>query len=219
MRISELKTSCAVFRSVLGMKIDEDFLEIVGGSADLWKKIESGGRGITASRAARIEERAGVSALWLLENKPRKKAVAVDGSDYSREFFDSFRAEKLSGSNFGLIFNAFGIVPRVMAIGEAAAQNERLAEFVVALRDCIESLRGRFGHESRVEADMVRQMQSLPPAFASAITEDNFKISGAEKMRLVVGAIKDGLPPITIQATKRGKGARVSVLGSSVEDA
>jgi len=202
MRISEQKTTAAKFRAILEMKIDEDFLALVGCSPDLWKKTENGNRNLTPARAALIESMTGCSQSWLLENNVKKPAIDHAGQPFTKQSFDQFRAAMMRGkiAPLGVAVNPFGAVVELAGIADAAAENHRLAEFAVCLKDCIASLQKRFGINKETAQAALDFMAAIPQAHVMEICEPQIRKGSKDRVALAVEILsKDKVLPFILR--------------------
>lgn len=160
MRKSERKTTAAVLRFLLDVKLDDDFCSLVGCSRDLWRKLENKDRRMTERTAARVEAATGVSRLWLLGGNPKAKPVAVDGGPWSAEYFASFEAKRRAGDgDLALAMNVTGWLPAFAAVASAAAKSGRLAELSVELDAFARSLLANYGANDATFESVLAQLR------------------------------------------------------------
>ena len=204
MRISTLKTPAAVLRAVIEMKIDDDFLAIVGCSADLWKKIENGSRQLTASRAARIESATGASRFWLLSGKPLP-AITIHGEPFTAKSFRAHRAGLLKNEEdkpVGVAVWPGGYWPELMGIAQSATERGMLASFAIDLGDAVAKLKRQYGAHLPTFHEAVSHAQKTPEAFAPFVSEGVSDKNRRWHFENAVGLIAGGTLP-TVAHHKR----------------
>jgi len=86
MRPSELRTTAAVLRSLIGLDAEE-MRALLGCSLNTIKSLESGRLKLSAAMAAKMAAATGVSEDWLLSGDPRKLPTTPTGHPYTTEAF------------------------------------------------------------------------------------------------------------------------------------
>jgi len=191
MRISERKTTIAVLRSILEIKVEE-FSELARCSPDLVRKMENGDRPCSDSSATTLEISTGCSRQWILAGDRKSPCLAYNGARYSKPFFAEYRASKLCGGNFsiGVAVNVCGVLPQLNSMAEAAAENGRLAVFLVKLKDSLETLRKEFGFSREVFDSTLATMAASPEQYAWDTCDKPLVAGAGERIATSIETLK-----------------------------
>jgi transcriptional regulator with XRE-family HTH domain len=109
----------------------KEMAELVKCATITIQKIENRGLTLSEGLARRISHETGVPLQWLLKGDPLQPALGLDGSPYSRESYDRFRARKTPRNKFidELMLPIYSLIchAEIRAIAESA--HNRGADF------------------------------------------------------------------------------------------
>src|SRR5205809_916390 len=92
---SHLRHPLAVLRNVIGY-LQPELADIVGKKTVTIQKIENCALNLSENLARRISHETGVAIAWLLNGNPKAAPVTKSGKPFTREFFEQFRARKIT---------------------------------------------------------------------------------------------------------------------------
>ena len=95
MRTSSRKTTAAVLREIIGIKVPE-WAEILKCSLHSIHDLESGRLKLSPGMALKMSYETGISVRWLMDGDPAAPPVSADGRDYTKRIYDEVQAEKES---------------------------------------------------------------------------------------------------------------------------
>lgn len=152
MGVSQLKTTVAVLRSIIGIS-DADFARLLDCSPTTIHSLESGRLKISESMAARIIHQTGVDADWLLDNDPKMAARAKNRQPYTREIFGAAQAtsrrlkhatqKEIAGHSIDWMGTARAILTKANSSG-------RYFMALYKLRRALWEIGAEFGHDISV---------------------------------------------------------------------
>ena len=114
MRTSQRKTTVAVHRSLLGIKV-ADYSDMIGRKTSYLQGIETGRERLTEELALIIEKQTAVSHVWLLAGNVNTAPFSEAGEPYSLETFKRRRQQIETGK-----LPRRGFVPGMIGVGAEA---------------------------------------------------------------------------------------------------
>ena len=114
MRTSQRKTTVAVHRSLLGIKV-ADYSDMIGRKTSYLQGIETGRERLTEELALIIEKQTAVSHVWLLAGNVNNAPFSEAGEPYSLETFKRRRQQIETGN-----LPRRGFIPGMIGVGAEA---------------------------------------------------------------------------------------------------
>jgi len=93
MRTSSRKTTSAVLRDIIGIKVPE-WAKILDRSPHTVCDLECGRLKLSPELATIMNYESGVSIRWLLDGDPSAPAISADGRDYTEKIFEEVQGQK-----------------------------------------------------------------------------------------------------------------------------
>jgi hypothetical protein len=146
MRTSSRKTTAAVLREIIGIKVRE-WAEILDRSQHTVHDLESGRLKLSPELATKINYETGI-IRWLLDCDPAAPAVSADGRDYTKEIFEEVQARKKHFAHVEenkIKINALELFRVICAILVNANRKRNFHLAVYRTWKAIDELRAEFG--------------------------------------------------------------------------
>jgi len=93
MRTSSRKTTAAVLRDIIGIKVPE-WAEILNRSPHSVNALETGRLKLSEGLAMQMHYETGISIKWLLDGKPKASPIAEFGEKFTKANFEKVQARK-----------------------------------------------------------------------------------------------------------------------------
>jgi hypothetical protein len=189
MRTSSRKTTAAVLRDIIEIKVPE-WAEILERSPHTIHDVECGRLKLSAALAAKMNYESGISIKWLLDGNPAARPISRYGEKYTKAIFEKVQARKKHRAHVEedqIKYNALEFLRTILNILTNANRKRNYHLAAYRTWKALDELHNEFGADEKISAYMEAPYPSgLPlatlPEHAKNVWEALRQLSKAKQL-------------------------------------